>query len=153
MDIDHFDPRGKRKYLQPYENLFLACRHCNGKKSSQWPSPELKALGIRFLDCTVESDYGEHIFEDPDSHEVFGVTPAGKYHVRVLDLNADIFIKHRTLRAQLQIFLSQTPVIVKRGSFAEISGLVSVMIAQLQLMIPVIPYRKRYVNGVATTEI
>lgn len=146
MDVDHFDPSRKTAYHQRYENLFLACRHCNGKKGSQWPTPKLVALGIRFLDCTVEADYGEHIFEDPDSHEVFGVTPAGIYHVRVLDLNADIFIKHRKLRSEMQIVLTDTLVILKRVSFAEIHKMVSLILAHRDQMIPPIAYRKRTIS-------
>ena len=102
MNIDHFDPRKKKDFLQRYDNLFWASRECNGKKSKHWPTPEEKSLGIRFLDCTKELDYGLHIFEDPVTNEVWGATPAGRYHVRIMNLNAAVFLKHRKIRAVLK---------------------------------------------------
>ena len=75
LDVDHFDPREKRNYLQRYNNLFLASPHCNGRKSDFWPTVSEERQGIRFLNCCKEYDYGKHIFEDPRTNEVFGVTP------------------------------------------------------------------------------
>lgn len=134
MDVDHFDPRIKDKYNQPYSNLFLACRHCNGKKQDLWPTPEMRKKEIRFLDCTKEFDYGLHIFEDPVSHKVFGTTPAGVYHVRVMDLNADVFVKHRQLRAEVAEARAKTP----QGSIFKPIRDVSEKLANI--MIPMIPY-------------
>ena len=37
MEIDHFDPRLKNKFIQRYDNLFLSTRHCNGAKAQVWP--------------------------------------------------------------------------------------------------------------------
>ncbi len=141
MDVDHFDPTIKDRYLQPYKNLFLACRHCNGKKSAFWPTPEMIAHGIRFLDCTQEADYGEHILEDPISHKVFGTTPAGKYHVRILDLNADVLVKHRSMRANLRLFLTKTPLIMKPKAFDQLLPVLALNTELLRLMIPDIPCR------------
>lgn len=134
MDVDHFDPTIKDKYVQPYENLFLASRHCNGKKQDHWPNREMRSQGIRFLDCTSERDYGVHIFEDPITHRVFGVTPAGIYHVRVLDLNADVFVKHRTLRATLSMVMSHTPEGIRFQPIIKMSE------ELLKTAIPAIPY-------------
>ena len=64
MEIDHFDPRKKEDFIQQYENLFLAKRHCNGAKSKFWPSGAEQALGLRYLNPCREQDYGVHIFED-----------------------------------------------------------------------------------------
>jgi len=46
-------------------------------------------------------DYGKHIFEDPVTHQVFGVTPAGRYHVRHCDLNDDLYVAERRDRAEI----------------------------------------------------
>ena len=56
--------------------------------------------GIRFLNPCEEDDYGRHMLENPKTHEVFGVTPAGKYHIRVLDLNAPHLVRERRQRAK-----------------------------------------------------
>lgn len=143
MDVDHFDPRKKAEYIQRYDNLFPACRHCNGKKSALWPTAEMRALKIRFLDCTAEHDYGVHIFEDPESHEVFGVTPAGKYHVRVLDLNADIFVRQRALRAKMHLLLRETASQLPGDGFARLTEIITMFSAHFATLIPLIPYRKR----------
>jgi hypothetical protein len=65
------------------------------------------------LNCCNEADYGVHIFEDPDSHEVVGVTPEGKYHVRNCDLNAPHFIEERAERAELWRILTSRPMRIK----------------------------------------
>lgn len=101
MEIDHFNPKKKRARIQEYANLFLATRHCNGAKGNRWPSKKDIQRRLRFLNCCKETDYGVHIFEDPDTHEVVGVTPEGKYHVRYCDLNDPYFIKERKERTNL----------------------------------------------------
>jgi len=64
MEVDHFDPRKKLDEIQKYPNLFLATRHCNGAKRDRWPNNHERKLGVRFLNCCSEVDYGIHIFED-----------------------------------------------------------------------------------------
>lgn len=142
IDVDHFDPRLKTHYLQSYSNLFPASRHCNGKKQNAWPTTEMQAAGIRFLDCTKEHDYGVHILEDPVTHRVFGVTPAGRYHVRVLDLNAAVFIKHRQMRANLRTFMTETPLTIKPKAFDRIRAAIQLAKALQDVAIPFIPYGK-----------
>lgn len=140
IDVDHFDPRLKSRYLQSYSNLFPATRHCNGKKQNAWPSKEMEASGIRFLDCTKEHDYGMHILEDPATHRVFGITPAGRYHVRVLDLNAAVFIKHRKMRADLHTIMTQTPLEIKEKAFDRLRAAIQLAKGLQELAIPLIPY-------------
>ncbi len=110
-EVDHFNPHKKKNPIQEYENLFPSSRHCNGKKSSTWPTKKMKKLGIRFLDCTREMDYGECIFENPHTHALIGTTPAAKWHIRQLDLNAYHLVKQRRQRAALKQHLSQ-PIIL-----------------------------------------
>lgn len=140
IDVDHFDPRLKSQYLQSYSNLFPSSRHCNGKKQNAWPTKEMEAAGIRFLDCTKEHDYGGHILEDPATHRVFGTTPAGRYHVRVLDLNASVFIKHRQMRANLRVFMTETPVTIKPKPFERLRAAVQSAKELQEMAIPFIPY-------------
>jgi hypothetical protein len=142
MEVDHFNPRFKKDYHQSYDNLFLATRHCNGKKSGFWPDAESEAKGVRFLNCCKEEDYGVHIFEDPDTHEVFGVTPAGIYHVRILDLNAEDLVNERRQRAEFQEALAETRAFV-HGPLDEFARVMALLRDEMALMIPQIPYRKK----------
>jgi hypothetical protein len=90
IEVDHFDPRkvdGKKNHN--YDNLLPAYGPCNRSKGNKWPRPEAEALGVRFLNPSVERDYGVHLFEDPESHKIVGFTGAGKYHVRHLALNTE----------------------------------------------------------------
>jgi hypothetical protein len=118
MEIDHFNPNKKRNLIQQYENLFLATRHCNGAKRDRWPSNKERQLGVRFLNCCEETDYGVHIFEDPQTHELVGITPAGRYHVRNCDLNAPHLVEERAERAKLWRLLEGIPVRIKQQGWS-----------------------------------
>jgi hypothetical protein len=102
MDVDHFNPHLPLPQRNEYRNLILATRHCNGKKGDRWPTAAQKRQGMRFLNPCEERDYGLHIFEDPDTFELWGATPAGVYHVRYLDLNASHLVRERRRRYQLR---------------------------------------------------
>jgi len=67
----------------------------------------LRKLGVRFLDPTKDQDYGLHIFEDPNTHELVGASPAGKYHILRCDLNAAHLVQERRDRAELNRLLDQ----------------------------------------------
>jgi len=145
MEIDHFDPRKKSYYRQEYSNLFLATRHCNGAKRDRWESNKKRQSGARFLNCCEEADYDVHIFEDPDTHEVVGTTPEGRYHVRNCDLNAPHLVKERTQRTQMWELLESKPMQAK-GEWAssnddqllkcmgEIKSVVEQMIPKIQYL-------------------
>lgn len=105
MEVDHFNPNLRGPARHRYSNLFPATRHCNGSKSGLWPHAELRKAGVRFLNPTKEHDYGVHIFEDPQSHELVGVTPAGKYQIRCCDLNSPHLVLERRDRAKLRELL------------------------------------------------
>ena len=138
MEIDHFNPKRKNDYIQDYENLFLSTRHCNGAKRNRWPTNDERRKGIRFLNCCEEMDFGVHIFEDPDTHELVGVTPQGKYHVRSCDLNAPHLVEERAERANLKSILEERAVFLKRGW--ELPGELQALKQVLATMIPSIPH-------------
>jgi hypothetical protein len=96
-----------------YSNLFLSTRHCNLKKHAYWPTAADQKKGIRFLNCCEEMDYGVHIFENPETHELVGVTPAGRYHIIACDLNADHLVTERRERSLLRALLTRTVAIVR----------------------------------------
>ena len=138
MHIDHFNPHHKKEYIQEYSDLFLSTSHCNGSKSDRWPTnKERRDLGWRFLDCTKERDYGVHIFEDPDTHEVVGVTRAGRYQVLNCDLNAPQFIEERKDRAECWKTLRSKPIFSADFSIPPPLLLIKNIVEK---MIPEIPY-------------
>ena len=100
LTVDHFDPRLKKAYIQPYANLFPASRYVNGKKWKHWPNKTESANGCRFLNPCEEMDYGSQIFEDPTTHELVGTTPAAIWHIRICGLNADHLVTERAKRAK-----------------------------------------------------
>jgi hypothetical protein len=140
MDIDHFDPRQKKEFIQKYENLFWATRHCNGAKWTFWPSAKDQAAGLRYLNPCREQDYGEHIFEDPQTHRLVGVTPAGKYHIRMCDLNADHFVTERRERAEIWELLRDS-MTLKRNQMPELTAdMAAALRKQAEQMIPEFPH-------------
>jgi hypothetical protein len=156
MNIDHFDPRKKSNFLHRYDNLFWSSRECNGRKHQHWPTKEENRRGIRFLDCTRERDYGVHIFEDPITHEVWGATPAGVYHVRIMNLNASVFVRHRKLRAIMAEALTGTIVQLQtkglsaksfQASLAPFLLLMNPMRQLFELSIPPIEFRQKPIAG------
>lgn len=139
MEIDHFDPTIKGRDRHHYSNLFLATRHCNNKKQGNWPSPEERRKGVRLLNCCEEMDYGEHIIEDSKTQDLVGVTPAGRYHIRTLDLNASHFVAERQLRTYMKKLLFEQHKIVNKWDAA--LRVFHLLQTELNLLIPPIPNR------------
>jgi len=102
MEVDHFNPRLKKRPKQSYSNLFLASRTCNGIKGESWPSAEDRKAGLRLLNPCKETEFPDHIVEDPDTGKLKGLTPAGKWHIRIMGLNDTVFVQHRIKRRQLR---------------------------------------------------
>jgi hypothetical protein len=138
LEVDHFDPRQKKSLIQDYNNLFPASRHCNGKKSDTWPTRAEFAAGCRFLNPCKEMDYGEQIFENPDTHELIGVTTAARWHIRVCGLNADHLVQERRRRARHWQTIKGVPVKIK-GDCVRVADLIENYREQVELMIPEIP--------------
>jgi hypothetical protein len=144
MEIDHFDPRLKGKFIQRYDNLFLATRHCNGAKGDTWPTRAEQALGLRFLNPCAEQDYGKHIFEDEATHRLVGATPAGRFHIRMLDLNADHLVAERRERTEIRRLLTKTAFTLRQGrSVEETADLAAALKKQVEQMIPELPLTRR----------
>lgn len=139
MEIDHFDPTIRGRARHNYSNLFLATRHCNNKKQGNWPSPEERARGVRFLNCCEEMDYGEHIIEDPATSQLVGITSAGRYHIRTLDLNAAHFVAERQLRTYMKKLLFEQHKIVNKWDAA--LRVFHLLQTELERLIPEIPNR------------
>jgi hypothetical protein len=73
MHVDHFNPTIKGKKRNHFTNLMLASAHCNLRKSNRWPSASDELDGLRFLNCTEEQDYGQHIFEDLNTGKLYWI--------------------------------------------------------------------------------
>lgn len=138
MEVDHFNPTLKASLRNRYENLMLATRLCNNFKQHNWPIAALQKKGVRFLNPTKEQDYGVQLFENAETHELIGTTPAARYHIDMLDLNNPSFVKERTDRAQIAQLLEGKPAVLA-GSFAEISQGLQGFREMLARMIPPIP--------------
>ncbi|MEY2605535.1 MAG: hypothetical protein QOH31_3351 [Verrucomicrobiota bacterium] len=103
MHVDHFNPTLSGKKRNHYTNLMLASAHCNLRKSSTWPSWSKRSKGLRFLNCTEEQDYGQHVFEDRRTGRLYGSTPAGRFHIEMLDLNSPHLCYKRKQRTELRL--------------------------------------------------
>jgi len=106
MDVDHFNPKLKKRPKQSYSNLFLSSRHCNGAKNDYWPSAEDRKLGLRLLNPCKETEFPEHIVENPQTGKLEGKTPAGKWHIRIFGLNEDFLVRHRLQRRKFRELLN-----------------------------------------------
>lgn len=142
MQIDHFDPRKKKEKLQVYANLFLADAHCNGAKKDTWPTKEESEQGCRFLNCCDEEDYGNVIFEKPDTNELVGTTPAAVFHIETIDLNDPDLIKARRYRAE--IFEKLKFIKKKSANTPEIASAADKLCEMAERLIPDIPAPPHY---------
>jgi hypothetical protein len=85
-------------------------------------------------------DYGIHLFEDPQTHNLVGVTPAGRYHIIACDLNADHLVTERRERSLLRDLLIRTSVIVKpTANLASLHANLKLLRSIVERMIPPIP--------------
>lgn len=120
MEVDHFKPKGKARHR--FTNFLPATRHCNGAKSQTWPSAAEQRMGLRFLNPTLEQDYGVHIFEDPATNRLVGATNEGRFQIEMCDLNAPHLVRERKDRAAIKRNLEATNWTL-RGSFQSQGGL------------------------------
>lgn len=137
MHIDHFDPREKSRYEQRYRNLKLATDGCNIAKGANWPNRAEQRTGARFIDPAKERDYGVHIFEDPVTHELIGVTPAGIYQILICNLNAPHLVIERRERTHLRKLLKGPGRL--RSDFDKAKESIAALRRQCERMIPPIP--------------
>ncbi len=153
MEVDHFNPTLKNAARHRYENLLPATRHCNGSKGQAWPSKEARKQRVRFLNPCVEADYGVQIFEDPNTHELVGTSPAARFHIRVLALNAPFLVNERKERAQLRNLLAPTVVTITNETTANaiLSENLAMMDDHLARMIPPIDPPPTYFGNPLST--
>ena len=91
------------------------------------------------LNPSKETDYGEHLFENPETHELIGTTAAGRYHIDILDLNHETFLSERRDRAMyLKLWGATAPVRVL-GQFDRLQDLLEILRRQFERFIPYSP--------------
>jgi uncharacterized protein (TIGR02646 family) len=96
FQVDHFRPKSRFGDLdRAYSNLYYACILCNktSRKGANWPSEDETNAGERFVDPCSE-DWEEHVefLEDGSARPL---TPAGRYSLRILDLDREQLRAHR----------------------------------------------------------
>lgn len=136
MDVDHFQPKGKGRHR--YTNLLVATRHCNGAKSNKWPTRAESRAGLYIINPYTEQDYGKHIFEDPKTHHIVATSPAGFYHILVVDLNAPHLVKERAERSRIGSLLKGAKRI--KSSITAAMGCVHELKRRMDVCIPAIPH-------------
>lgn len=144
MEVDHFDPTLKHPFRNRHGNLVSASHHCNGKKSDTWHTEEDREQGIYIINPYHEEDYGRHLLEDRKTGKLVGNTVAGRWHIEVLDLNAEHIVTKRLDRTKM----NDTLLAAAMASGADPTNAVLLnllhMLAELQKtlmlkMIPVLP--------------
>jgi hypothetical protein len=94
---------------------------------------------MRFLNCCDEVDYGHHIFEHPMTRRLVGVSPAGRYHIRMCDLNAPHLVTERKLRAELWRHLTTRRATIRDLSrLPDLHRLLLTLTALMDQMIPML---------------
>ena len=103
FEIDHFNPTKKNDPIQEYANLFPSIRHCNNRKLAFWPRSQAERnTGKRLLNPRKEQDYNVQLLEIRATGELIGTTPAARFHIWKLDLNAPFLCKERRDSTELR---------------------------------------------------
>ena len=83
-------------------------------------------------------DYGEHLFENPKTHEIESTSLAGLYHIEKLDLNAPHLVRERAQRSRIYERLREGPVAIS-GDIEFVAGATALLREQLSNMMPEFP--------------
>lgn len=143
LEVEHYDPRRKQKSRQDYRNLLLATGHCNRSKGDFWPSRAERALGLYVINPSAELDYGHHIFEDPASHRLWGATATGRWHIRVLGLNAEHLITERRDAATIRrLWKELGPVRCQGAGFGGLSESLGDLRSVVEACVPEWPHHE-----------
>lgn len=96
LEVEHIVPLAAGG-TDAEENLWLACRNCNGFKHSKTHATDpLTNLETRIFNPRKQ-DWAEHFEFNPERAEIIGKTPCGRATVVALRLNYEQAVKARTL--------------------------------------------------------
>lgn len=96
FELDHFRPKSRfPKHKYDFYNLYYSCRRCNLRKLDHWPSAQLLAAGIQFVDfCSDDFDAQFTL----DAEGIWQpLTESARYTLRILRLNSDALVRQRLL--------------------------------------------------------
>ena len=94
FELDHFHPRKQFKAIEKdFYNLYYSCHPCNRIKWHQWPTPELQAKGIGFVDL-CKDNFEDHFREKPDG-QWEPLTESARYTLKAIRLNRPHLLKLR----------------------------------------------------------
>lgn len=100
FELDHFRPRSRFPHLiNDFYNIYYACHPCNHAKLAAWPSEELEARGISFVDL-CKDEFATHFGVEANG-EWTGLTNLGAYTIDVLRLNRKHLVTIRNLLSKL----------------------------------------------------
>lgn len=140
MEVDHFNPKSKKRRRQRYSCFVLSSNHCNGSKSNTWPSKKERDQGFYLVNPRKELLYERHVREDRESGRLVPITIAGAYNIEILDLNAPHLCELRTLRTKLRNLIeSGKSYIVEVEELEEAMGAFATAWEESET-IPFIPY-------------
>ncbi len=86
--IDHVQPQAAGGGDEP-ENLALACRNCNERRSNRCESADPRTGQTVAVFSPREHVWADHFAWDVDRLRIVGLTPTGRATVVLLDLNDD----------------------------------------------------------------
>ncbi len=86
LEIEHIIPSG-RGGTDAEDNLWLACRLCNGFKGVQTEAVDPVTGQRRRLFDPRRQSWSEHFTWSPDGTRILGLTPCGRATVIALQLN------------------------------------------------------------------
>ena len=99
FELDHFRPRSRfPDLINDFYNIYYSCHPCNHTKLAYWPSAELEARGILFVDL-CKDDFKTH-FKAQANGKWHGLTNSGNYTIEVLRLNRKHLVTIRKLLAR-----------------------------------------------------
>lgn len=110
FDIDHFRPKGKFSHLiRDFYNLYYCCKPCNSVRCKwhHWPSDELVAKGIGFVDL-CRDDFGQHYTLLADGR-LEPLTASARYTIDVIRLNRKPLVFMRAQMLRLGYELGESP--------------------------------------------
>ena len=107
-ELDHFRPVSLFPHLErDYYNLYYACRTCNLTKLAQWPSLEVAAVGIGFVDfCRDDFDAHYRVLEDGALEPL---TDSARFTLINLRLNSDHLVEMRFFLLQRNLRFDAAP--------------------------------------------
>jgi hypothetical protein len=88
FELDHYHPVSLFPHLiRDFYNLRYACHVCNLTKSDYWPSPEMEAESIGFVDLTLDT-FADH-FRLEENGLLLPLTTSAEFTISILRLNTD----------------------------------------------------------------